>query len=161
MHIRPSFTARGLLLALVLLGASTQLACVGGHIPPSMFQFENVVPYTGPEGEGGGWKGAQVLVLLGKISSRFSSTATCDIEVGVPERNVNGWVLNEVAQVEAAKAADQAARRVLREHQPTALACDQFRKHMQSILTDPVTGPIPGAKVTGFRAVGVSRKTFP
>ncbi len=161
MRIRPSFTARGLLLSLVLLCAPSQPACVGGHIPPSMFQFENVVPYTGPEGEGGGWKVAQVLILLGKISRIFSSTATCDIEVGVPERNVNGWVLDEVAQVEAAKAADQAARRVLREHQPTALACDQFRKYMQSILTDPVSGPIPGAKVTGFQTVGVSRRTFP
>jgi hypothetical protein len=161
MHVRLSVTARGVLLSLVLLGAS-QLACVGGHIPPSMFQFMNVVPYSsGPEGEEGGWKVAQVLILLGKISPMFSSAATCDIEVGVPERNVKGWVLDEVAQVEAAKAADKAARIVLREHQPTALACDQFRKHMQSILTDPVSGPIPGARVTKFKEVGVPRMTFP
>ncbi len=158
MHIRPSFTARVVLLLLAVLSAA-QLACVGGHIPPSMFEFENVVPYTGPKE--GGWKVAQVLVLLSKISPMFSSTATCDIEVGVPERNVKGWVLDEVAQVEAAKAADKAARIVLREQQPTALACIKFREHMQSILTDPVSGPIPGAKVTRFQEVGVPRKTFP
>ena len=45
MYVRLSVTARGLLLSLLLLGAS-QLACVGGHIPPSMFQFMNVVPYS-------------------------------------------------------------------------------------------------------------------
>ncbi|MFY0530214.1 hypothetical protein ACN28I_45965 [Archangium gephyra] len=146
------------LLWLAAFGAC-QLACVGGHIPPSMFQFTNIVPYTGPNG--GGWKVAQVLILLGKISPMFSSAATCDIEVGVPERNMKGWVLDEFAQVEAAKAADKAARLVLREQQPTAMACEQFRKHMQSILTEPVFGPIPGAKVTGFREVGVPRATFP
>jgi hypothetical protein len=149
---------RGVLFSWVVLGA-LQLACVGGHIPPSMFQFENVVPYTPPAG--GGWKVAQVLILLGKISPIFSSTATCEIEVGVPEKNVNGWVLDEFAQVEAAKAADEAARIVLREQLPTALACDQFRKHMHSILTHPVSGPIPGAQVTGFQRVSVHRKTFP
>ncbi|WP_309894941.1 hypothetical protein [Archangium sp.] len=98
-----------------------------------------------------------MLVLLGKLSPRFSSTATCDIEVGVPERNVKGWVLDEVAQVEVAKA----ARIVLREHQPTALACIKFREHMQSILTHPVSGAIPGTTGTGFQTVGVHRKTFP
>jgi hypothetical protein len=158
MHIRLSATARGVLLSLVLLCAS-QLACVGGHLPPSLLQFTNVVPYSGPGP--GGWKVAQVLIQLGKLSTRFPSTATCDVEVGVPEKNVNGWVLDEVAQVEAAKAADKAARLVLREQQPTALACEQFRQHMQRILTDPVTGPIPGAKVTRFREVGVPRMTFP
>ena len=158
MHIRLSFTARLALLSLVLLSAC-QLACVGGHIPPSMFQFQNVVPYTPPEG--GGWKVAQVLILLSRISPVFSESATCDIEVGVPEKNVNGWVLDEFAQEAAAKAADEAARIVLREHLPTALACDQFRKHMESILRDYPFGTIPGARVTAFQRVGVPRKTFP
>ncbi|MFY0569257.1 hypothetical protein ACN28E_36285 [Archangium lansingense] len=100
MHIRSSSTGRVVLLLLAALGAS-QLACVGGHIPPAMFQFQNVVPYTGPGT--GGWKVAQVLILLGKISPMFSAAATCDIEVGVPEKNVNGWVLDEVAQLKVAK----------------------------------------------------------
>ncbi|MFY0525414.1 hypothetical protein ACN28I_20470 [Archangium gephyra] len=120
MHLRLLVATRGGLLALALLGA-TQFACVGGHIPPSMFQFQNVVPYRGPGTEPGGWKAAQVLILLGKISPIFASTATCDVEVGVPERNVIGWVVDEFAQAEAAKAADKAARIVLRERLPTAL----------------------------------------
>ncbi|MCY1073765.1 hypothetical protein [Archangium lansingense] len=160
MHLRLLVAARGILLSLALLGA-TQLACVGGHIPPSMFQFQNVVPYSGPAPEPGGWKVAQVLILLGRISPVFSPTATCDIEVGVPERNGNGWVLDEFAQAEAARAADKAARIVLREQIPTALACHRFRAHMQSILAEPVIGPIPGARVTGFQRVGVPRSTFP
>ena len=159
MHIRLSVAARGVLLVLALLGAA-QLACVGGHIPPSTFQFQNVVPHTGPEKEGG-WKVAQVVILLGRISPVFSSAAVCEIEVGVPERNVNGWVLDEFAQMEAAKAADKAARIVLREHLPTALACKQFREHMGRILGDLEFGTIPGARVTGFLEVGVPRTTFP
>ncbi|KFA87077.1 hypothetical protein Q664_50290 [Archangium violaceum Cb vi76] len=104
---------------------------------------------------------AQVVILLSRISSAFPLTATCDIEVGVPEKNVNGWVLDEFAQIEAAKAADKAARIVLREKIPTALACQQFREHMQRILTEKDIGPIPGAKVSGFKEVGVPRMTFP
>ena len=102
MRIRPSFTARTVLVWLTVLGAY-QLACVGGRIPPSMFQFTNVVPYSGP-GEGG-WKVAQVLVLLNRISPRFPQNAVCEIEVGVPEVNKHGPVTDELAQAAAAKAA--------------------------------------------------------
>ncbi len=156
--MRLSLTARGALLFLAVLGAA-QLACVGGHIPPSMFQFQNVVPYTPPDG--GGWKVAQVLILLNRISPVFPVSATCDIEVGVPERHGNIWVTNEAAQAAAAKAADEAARIILREHLPTALACKQFREHMQALMADPDFGLVPGARVTGFQRVGVTRKTFP
>jgi hypothetical protein len=145
-------------LFLAVLGL-IQLACVGGHIPPSIIQFQNVVPYTPPDE--GGWKVAQVLILLNRISPVFPESATCDIEVGVPERNLKGWVLDEVAQVEVAKAADEAARIVLRERLPTALACAQFRKHLQGILTHPEFGTLPGARVTGFQRQDVPRATFP
>lgn len=156
--MRLSVTVRGVLSFLAILGVA-QLACVGGHIPPSMFQFTNVVPYTPPEG--GGWKVAQVVVMMGRISTVFPMNAVCEVEVGVPEKNVNGWVTDEVAQAAAAKAADEAARIVLREHLPTAMACDQFRKHMGSILGDRTFGTIPGAKVSAFTASGVPRRTFP
>lgn len=46
MHPRLRVTLRRGVLLLALLGA-TLLACVGGHIPPSMFQFQNVVRYGG------------------------------------------------------------------------------------------------------------------
>jgi hypothetical protein len=158
MHVRSSFAARNVSLLLAILGA-VQLACAGGHIPPSTFQFTNVVPHSGKEE--GGWKVAQVLILLGRVSTVFPQAAVCDIEVGVPERNLNGLISDAFAQQAAARAADEAARLVLRERIPTAMACDQFRKRMQSILRDPRFGTIPGAKVTGFQTVGVPRTTFP
>ncbi|HEX5751830.1 MAG TPA: hypothetical protein VFZ09_36760 [Archangium sp.] len=79
MLMRRSFLARRLVVFLALF-SSAWLACVGGHIPPSTFQFEKVIDYTPPEG--GGWKAAQVLVLLSRISPAFPQSATCDIEVG-------------------------------------------------------------------------------
>jgi hypothetical protein len=158
MRIRASGAVRVVVLCLAVLGAA-QLACAGGHIPPSTFQFTNIVPHTGPER--GGWKVAQVTVLLNRISRAFPQSAICEIEVGVPEVNRNGPVLDAFAQVAAAKAADEAARVVFRERLPTALLCEQFKQHMQRILTDPTLGTIPGAKVTGFRETGVPRMTFP
>jgi hypothetical protein len=158
MHMRRSSTPRGFVLFLAVLGAA-QLACVGGHIPPTMFEFEKVVPYTPPDE--GGWKAAQVLILLYKISPAFPQSATCDIEVGVPVMNGDGWVTDGAAQAAAAEAADRAARIVLRERLPTALACIQFRTHMQSIMNQSVSTPIRGARVTGFNGVLASRKTFP
>ncbi|QRN93692.1 hypothetical protein JRI60_31535 [Archangium violaceum] len=158
MHGWNAPATRGILLSLALLGAVLH-ACVGGHIPPSTFQFTNIVPLVGTERSG--WKVAQVIVLMGRISRLFPEAATCEVEVGVPERNVHGLVTDEFAQVAAAKAADETARIVLREQQPTALACNQFRKHMQSILGDRNFGSIPGARVTGFLEVGVPRTTFP
>jgi hypothetical protein len=158
MHMRRSFLARRLVVFLALL-SSAWLACVGGHIPPSTFQFEKVIDYTPPDG--GGWKAAQVLVLLSKISSSFPQSATCDIEVGVPERNKKGWVTDEDAQVAAAEAADRAARIVLRQRLMTAVACNQFRVHMRRLMQSEVSKPISGARVSAFERVLVSRKTFP
>jgi len=158
MHVRSSFAARSVLLLLAVLGA-VQLACAGGHIPPSTFQFTNVVPLTGKEE--GGWKVAQVRILLGRLSKVFPQASVCDIEVGVPERNLNGLISDAFAQEAAARASDEAARIVLRERIPVAMACDQCRKHMQGILGDWRFGLIPGARVSGFREVGVPMKTFP
>jgi hypothetical protein len=124
-----------------------------------MFQFTNIVPHTGTDT--GGWKVAQVLVLLGRISPVFPQTAVCEIEVGVPERNRNGLVWDALAQEASARAADEAARIVLRERVPVALACQHFRERMERILGDWKVGTIPGAKVTGFNTVGVPRTTFP
>ena len=158
MRIQPSGAVRVLVLCLAVLGAA-QLACAGGHIPPSTFQFTNIVPYTGPGP--GGWKVAQVTVMLSRISRTFPQSAICEIEVGVPEVNIKGPVTDAFAQVEAAKAADKAARIVFRKRLPTALLCEQFKQHMERILTDPTLGTIPGAKITGFRETGVPKKTFP
>jgi hypothetical protein len=117
------------------------------------------VPYMGP-GEGG-WKVAQVVVLMSRISSVFPGTATCDIEVGVPEVNLRGPVSDAFAQGVAASAADEAARIVLGEHQPTSMACAQFRKHMERIMGNYETGAIPGTRVTNIRTMGIPKTTFP
>ena len=158
MHVRSSFVARNVLLWLAVF-SSVQLACAGGHIPPSTFQFTTIVPHTGKEE--GGWKVAQVSILLGRLSKVFPQAAVCDIEVGVPVRNVNGLVWDALAQEAAARASDEAARLVLGERIPVALACDQFRKHMGRILGHHEFGTIPGARVSGFQRVGVPRTTFP
>jgi hypothetical protein len=158
MHVRSSFVARKVLLLLAVFSV-LQLACEGGHIPPSTFQFTTVVPHTGTGT--GGWKVAQVSILLGRLSNVFPQAAVCDIEVGVPVRNVNGLVWDALAQQAAARASDEAARIVLRERIPVALACVQFRQHMGRILGDRKLGTIPGARVGGFQAVGVPRTTFP
>lgn len=159
MHrVRSSFIARGALRVLALLVA-VSLACSGGHIPPSTFHFTNVVPYTGPEG--GGWKVAQVVVVLSRISPSFPQNAVCEVEVGVPEVNLNGPVSDEFAQISAARAADEAARIVFQERQMTALMCQRFREHMQNLMGELDSSPIPGTRVSGFLRSGVPRTTFP
>lgn len=154
------FTLRLLCVAITTtLQVGYTQAYVFGQIPPSTFQFKSVVPHSGPGS--GGWKVAQVLILLGRLSTTFPSAASCDVEVGVPEVTWKGPVPDVVAQVEAATAADAAARLVLQEPQPTALMCREFRVQMGSYLGDPKFGPIPGAKVTQFLTPGIPQKTFP
>jgi hypothetical protein len=162
MSVTGSHTWRSVLLLLGALG-SLQLACahayVSGYIPPSTFQFTSVVPYSGSKQ--GGWKVAQVLVLLGKISTMFPEAAYCDIEVGVPEVNWKGPVSDELAQGASALAADEAARLVFQEGLPTAMLCTQFRGRMEFIMGNPESGTVPGTRVTKFLTPGIPRKTFP
>jgi GTP cyclohydrolase I len=99
--------------------------------------------------------------MLGRISTVFPDAATCEIEVGVPEVNFNGSISDEFAQVTAAKAADEAARIVFRERQPTVLVCEHFRRHMERIMGDWTVGLIPGTRITSFKTLGVPRKKFP
>jgi hypothetical protein len=130
-----------------------------GRIPPSAFHFTRLVPRSGSEA--GGWKAAQVIILLGRLAPQYPQTSLCEIEVGVPEFNKDGVVLDEVAQAKAAQAADAAAARVLKERLPTAMACNEFRKTMQRIMGDPATGTLPGTRVRSFITPGIPRTTFP
>lgn len=152
-------TARWLCVAAGVFLVACMDPVVLGHIPPAAFQFTSVVPRGGSEA--GGWKVAQVVIMLGRLSPRYPETTLCEIEVGVPEFNKDGPVLDEVAQVKAAQAADAAAARVLKERLPTAVACDDFRKTMQSIMGDPAFGTLPGTRVRPFVTPGISRTTFP
>jgi hypothetical protein len=120
------------------------------------------VPYSGPKG--GGWKVAQVLVLLGRISPRFPETSYCDVEVGVPEVNWQGSISNERAQNVAANAADKAAGQVLTKRLVTAVLCDQFRQKMQTFMRDSQqVDYLPGATVSSFRPwrIEIEPMTFP
>jgi hypothetical protein len=64
----------------------------------------------------------------------------CHIEVEVPEFNEHGIVLDEIAQLEAAVAADIAAEWVLKRGGLTAEMCDHFRDEMLSLLRKRIDG---------------------
>ena len=152
---------------LVLLVSSVlQVACTGplvmGKVPPSTFEFHEVVPRTGAGR--GGWKVAQVIVLLDRISPVFPQAATCDVEVGVPSVNLQGQITNSLAQLAAARSADEAARLVFAERQPTALMCEDFRVKMGALMIDEERAPfVAGARVSRFKPwnIEITPRTFP
>jgi hypothetical protein len=146
--------------ASVLLLGGCMEPIVLGHIPPSTFHFTNVVPHDGKGPSG--WKVAQVVILLGRLSTHYPETASCDVEVGVPEETMRrGRISDAMAQRAAAKAADAAAREVLAKHLPTGAACMELLNKMEAFLIDPKKGGITGAQVTRFQRAGVPRNTFP
>ncbi|HLL04208.1 MAG TPA: hypothetical protein VK539_26720 [Myxococcaceae bacterium] len=155
--------SRGVVLWMLAAAASLQLACIEpivlGGIPPSAFQFTNIVPHR--ESGAGGWKVAQVIIMLGRLSPHYPEATACEIEVGVPEQAEDTKVPDTKAQRAAARASDAAAREVLKERLPTAMACRQFRAAMELYLKHPKKGGIPGARVSAFQQAGVPRRTFP
>ena len=159
--------------AIAFLFTSVLLSAVGctgqrivfGNIPPSTFQFTTVIKHDGTP-EPGGWQVAQVVVLLGRLSTMFPRAAFCDVEVGTPIVNrQQGYIPEEMAQVESALAADSAAREMLQARElPTAPICYTFRETMMRYLADPQSGTIAGARVSGFRTwkgKKIPRRTFP
>ena len=147
--------SRGLLscLTVILLQGC---GAVFGHIPPEAFQFHEVVPYT-PPGEGG-WKVAQVNILLGRISRKWPQGAWCDVEVGVPAVNWRGLVHDEDAQEACAEASDKASRFALRRRMATVAAlCEAYRTKMREFLKKS----LPGAEVTRFQTQGITPEKFP
>jgi hypothetical protein len=161
-----SLQAPGRSVARMLLAVAGVLltACadpiVFGSIPSSTFHFVNVVPQRGRKA--GGWKVAQVVILLGRLSPMYSETAFCDVEVGVPEVTELKPIETTAAQKAASTAADEAARYILKQRLPTAVACNELRTKMESIMKDPAhENVIPGARVTPFLTQGVLRTTFP
>jgi len=121
---------------------------------PINVRFQRTVQLdTGPSG----WKVAQVRVLLGRLSPLLPEAAYCDVEIGVPEMTHLGVVTDSFAQIEAAEAADVAARRILSRRLPTAILCREFRRELQLLLA----ASIPGVRVTGFITPGAEYRTFP
>lgn len=150
-----------LLAGTLMLGTGcTSGNVVFGNVPPTTFQFRTVVEHDGSGP--GGWQVAQVVVLLGRLSTMFPRAATCDVEVGMPVVNRRqGYLSPERAQEESAIAADRAAHKLLGERkQPTAALCISFRATMQYFLHSTVAG----AKVDTFRpwpGKKIPRRTFP
>ena len=159
------FLQRLCVAALLIMVPWLQSACAGervvfGNIPPSTFQFQTLIEHN--SGGPSGWHIAQVLILLGRLSTMFPRAATCDVEVGVPLENFEGPVTVEMAQQASATAADRAAREILTQRErPTASICELFRKTMRHILGDRDTGLIKGARVRKFWHPNIPRTTFP
>jgi hypothetical protein len=127
-----------------------------GGIPPSSFEFHPTVPIG--RLQPGGWKVAQVIILLGSSSVSGPRGVWCDIEVGTPQVNYLGPVLDEVAQGICATAADQAARTVLQQRlEVSALICRRFQEEMEAIISRS----IPGVRVTKIQTPGFQPKRFP
>jgi hypothetical protein len=149
---------RVLLLMAMAMALSLE-GCVtlsGGHIPPSAFKFQDFVSEPGPGP--GGWKIAQVNILLERVSQRRPLHAWCDVEVGVPIINWKRPIPNATAQRRASEAADASAQVVLSGPETvSALACIQFRDEMLKLLEVSV----PGSTVTKFIRKGIEPTTFP
>lgn len=153
-----------LIMAMLLAAAGCGQRTVFGHIPPSTFQFVTVVEHDGRGA--GGWQVAQVVVLLGRLSTMFPRTAFCDVEVGMPVVNrQQGYISVETAQIASASASDQAARELFQQREkPTVSICNAFRTTMEYILANKDIGMIRGSRVTHFRnwpGKKVPRRTFP
>lgn len=132
-------------VALVLLTLLSLSACVSivggpGGISPSQFQFLSIVPLREPGP--GGWKSARVIIQLVHMTERgIRKNIHCGIEVQVPQINEFGIVTDEFAQLEAARAADTAAERTLKqENLLTAEMCKRFRDEMQSEMREFIPG---------------------
>jgi hypothetical protein len=145
-------------VCVVLFAVLVQLGCgtsYHGSVPPRIFQFKTVVQH---DGHGtGGWKVAQVIIMLARLSEYFPAKSTCSVQVGVPVVNGLGPVSDDLAQVQSSRAAHEAGRDVLAGSLPSAMMCKRFRELMEVWLKQP----IPGAKVTNFTRNDVPRTRFP
>jgi hypothetical protein len=138
----------------LLLEACATVA--GGHIPPSAFEFHEIVSQEGPEP--GGWKIAQVNILLSRVSQRKPLRVWCDVEIGIPLENWKRSVTDTFAQRKASTAADAAAQFVLRGNETiSAIACRDFRQEILRLLA----ASIHGVRVTKFMTSGIEPTSFP
>ncbi|WNG54913.1 hypothetical protein F0U59_09125 [Archangium gephyra] len=124
-----------------LLCLTACMSFVGGRwgISPSQFQFRSIVPMREPGP--GGWKSARVTIQLLHVTPEgIHRNVTCHIEVQVPEFNKDGVVLDEIAQLEAAVAADIAAEWALKQGGFSEEMCRRFRTEMERILVEAIGG---------------------
>ncbi|MFE8595316.1 hypothetical protein [Archangium violaceum] len=124
-----------------LLCLTACMSFVGGRwgISPSQFQFRSIVPRREPGP--GGWKSARVTIQLLHVTPEgIHRNVTCPIEVQVPEFNKDGVVLDEIAQLEAAVAADISAEWALKQGGFSEEMCRRFRTEMERILVEAIGG---------------------
>lgn len=128
------------LAALLCLSACVSIVGGPGGISPSQFQFEPIVPLREPGP--GGWRSARVTIGLVHVTELgIERNVECPIEVQVPEINLDGVVLDEVARHEAAKAADIAAERTLKQEGLfSAEMCEYFMTEMEKLMGENVRG---------------------
>jgi hypothetical protein len=147
---------RTVALVAISLALGACAVIVTGGIPPSSFEFHPIVPVGG--WQPGGWKVAQVIILLGSASPAGPRAVWCDIEVGIPQVNHLGPVLDEEAQGACAAAADQTSRVVLQQRlEVSALICKRFQEEMEAFISRS----IPGVRVTKIQTPGLQPKRFP
>lgn len=127
-------------VALLALASCVSLVDGPGGISPEQFQFRPMVPLREPGP--GGWKAARVTIQLVHVTEQgVRRNVYCRIEVQVPEIHAFGVVPDELAQMEAARAADIAAERTL--HQGELLSaemCARFRAEMQLQMKEFIPG---------------------
>jgi hypothetical protein len=131
-------------------------AGMAGTIPPAAFQFHKVVPRKGPKG--GGWKVAQTIITLTRVSRTQPVQANCEVEIGIPMASEEGGVIPDVvAQDAAAAAADQAARFALgRRPATSAELCSLFIERVNQLLEKK----LPGVRVRRFVEPGIPQTKF-
>lgn len=128
----------------------------GGHIPPAAFEFHEHI--ANDAAEPGGWKVAQVNILLARVSESRPLQAWCDVEIGIPIRNWERSMTDAFAQTKSAEASDAAAQRVLASGETlSAIACRLFREELRRLLA----AAIEGVRVTKFLTPGIKPKSFP
>jgi hypothetical protein len=130
-------------------------AGVAGRIPPAAFQFHKVVPNKGRGA--GGWKVAQTVITLTRVSRTHPLQANCEVEIGVPLRSGKEAVPDLMVQEASAVAADQAARFALgRRPVTSAELCDLFLVELRRLLAMTIRG----SRVRRFVEPGIPQTTF-
>ena len=115
---------------------------VTGLITPEHFQFQELVPLSGPEGEAGGWRAACILAAM--RDGRTGAKVICEFEVGTPiKTQKQGWIVVRDAQRIAAATANEAAYAVLSKPGVEAMigtACGEFIRLFDAAIRVHIAG---------------------
>ena len=134
-----SVSDRKVALLVVVCSLVSCANVVVGLITPAHFQFEEVVPLTGPAG---GWRAACVRATMGDGAS--GAKVICQFEVGIPIKTVAaGWITVRDAQQITAVTANAVAHALLSRPGAGAMlgpACIEFRELLNTALQKAIRG---------------------